>query len=319
MLNRANIFVACTVIAFLWWGSYGFPTQGLICNPPDSAQNCESYNILFALTVSALNKLNFYGALIAAIATGIIAWLTCSLRDSTKKMWEETKVAADAALKSANVAEKALTNVERPYLLITMPDGAVSAPKAVLTPGLPVYAFVVENIGKQIGTIITGNASFTIQTDSAPPPLVTIEPPSSAFCHVRVIGEVTIRPGQENKIAFICQRCAALTAEESDGLENRSLYGFFKVSLLYADPIGNLRNSIYVFVYLPKDSPHRDFPLTQVTSKDVILTHATAEQQKEAQHKLVGTLLKFYWDKDKLDLSSSSRLLKKSLVLQVLL
>jgi hypothetical protein len=100
------------VILFLWWASSGYPTEAKICDSPGGTQNCASHNIISYVAVRALDGLNLYGTLIAAVATGFIAWFTWTLRQSTEKMWIETKKAADAA----DLSAKAVTIVEFPII-----------------------------------------------------------------------------------------------------------------------------------------------------------------------------------------------------------
>jgi hypothetical protein len=100
------------LILFLWWASSGYPTEAKICDPPGTTGNCTSYSIIFYVTVRALDGLNYYGVLFGAIGTGFIAWFTWTLRQSTEKMWIETKKAADAA----DLSAKAVTIVEFPII-----------------------------------------------------------------------------------------------------------------------------------------------------------------------------------------------------------
>jgi hypothetical protein len=80
--------LAAYVVLFWWWASLGYPTETQICNPPGNAENCESHNVLFAFVVVALDKLNFYSALITALATGAIGYFTLTLKRSTDKLWD---------------------------------------------------------------------------------------------------------------------------------------------------------------------------------------------------------------------------------------
>ena len=95
MKNWRNWIVILALVAYLflfwWWASLGYPLEGQICNPPGSNQNCESYNILFAFAVATIDKLNFYGVIITAIATGFIAAFTFTLWKSNETMWGITK------------------------------------------------------------------------------------------------------------------------------------------------------------------------------------------------------------------------------------
>ena len=235
---------------------------------------------------------------ISALATVIIAIFTIVLGLFTISLSRSTHTAAEAAQQAADVAKKALIDVERPILLISMPSGAIQIPaNAGMTPNKPVYGILVENVGKQIATLITGNATYHVQKEPLPPPPVALEKPSGGFCHIRFIGEFNLRPNKT--IGFFCQRSEALTESEQRGLDDRSLYGFFRISFTYADPVGTLRNSVFTFVYVPPNTPNRTDPFSQVASVDQVLTKASADEQKEAQRKFVSTLLELYWNIDK--------------------
>jgi hypothetical protein len=77
--NKQIAAVAAAVVCvmlFLWWASCGYPTEEQICDPAPNDYDCQAYNIIIYFVWTALNKLNFYGTAIAAIATTVIAWLT---------------------------------------------------------------------------------------------------------------------------------------------------------------------------------------------------------------------------------------------------
>jgi hypothetical protein len=104
-----------------------------------------------------------------------------------------------------DITKRALIDVERP----------------ILSPGFPVFAVAVENVGKQIATIITGNANFRVQKDSNIPLPRLLGEPDGTVCHVRVVGEIAIKPN--DKGAFVCQRSTTFTDKEAKGLEDGSL------------------------------------------------------------------------------------------------
>jgi hypothetical protein len=96
--------VASYVLLFWWWASLGYPTETQICNPPGSTENCESHNVLFAFAIAALDKFNFYSALITALATGAIGYFTFTLKRSTDRLWE--------------AGERQLTATQRPWVKV---------------------------------------------------------------------------------------------------------------------------------------------------------------------------------------------------------
>jgi hypothetical protein len=142
MKNWRNWIVILALVAytilFWWWAASGYPTETKLCHPPGSTNNCESHNIFFALTVVALDKLNFYGVLITAVATGFIAWFTWTLRESTEKMWIETK-------RSVDIAQQAYLAEHRTWLKVYITEtGPVVIEKGKIRVTLTVEA---QNVG----------------------------------------------------------------------------------------------------------------------------------------------------------------------------
>jgi hypothetical protein len=89
---------ALVLLLFWWWASSGYPTQGQICDPPDSAQNCTNHNVLFSSVRYALYELNFYGVLITAIATALIARFTIVLASVGRRQIDDTRILERAYL-----------------------------------------------------------------------------------------------------------------------------------------------------------------------------------------------------------------------------
>jgi hypothetical protein len=95
-------------------GSLDQATYHQICetNQQTGKESCASHNVFYVVVWYAGYWLAASATAITALATGFIAWFTWTLRQSTEKMWGETKKAADAADTSA----KAVTVVERAYI-----------------------------------------------------------------------------------------------------------------------------------------------------------------------------------------------------------
>jgi hypothetical protein len=70
------------------------PIHGDICHKTEYAnhEECTTYNIIFVTFWHIGETLNYYGALIAALATIAIAWFTLSLRQSTDKLWDAANI-----------------------------------------------------------------------------------------------------------------------------------------------------------------------------------------------------------------------------------
>jgi hypothetical protein len=105
-----------------WWASSGFILSHEICSDPKATDDCEVYDVLFYSAWAFGKTVDRWSALITAIATGVIGFFTFTLYKATTGMVEAAKiqsndmkrsiaaseVAAAAAEKSADVAEKAL-------------------------------------------------------------------------------------------------------------------------------------------------------------------------------------------------------------------
>ena len=93
-------------------------------------EGCIDWDILTALVLTAFDWLDDHNGVVGAIAGLMVAGFTGVLWWSTEKLWAEAKIqqgltresiaasvaSADAAAKAANVAEKALTSLETPYI-----------------------------------------------------------------------------------------------------------------------------------------------------------------------------------------------------------
>jgi hypothetical protein len=84
-------FIVASSASLWWWASSGYPTQSEICEPPGTTNNCERYNILFALAWNAAKKLDPWSVLISAIATGVIAWFTITLARMSKRQIADSR------------------------------------------------------------------------------------------------------------------------------------------------------------------------------------------------------------------------------------
>jgi hypothetical protein len=159
---------------------------------------------------------------------------------------------AVAAVTSAEVAKRALEGVERPVLLVSMPRDIAIPTSKKLDPHKVPYGIFVKNIGKQVAKLIPSPTSnYVIQRDSTPP---AVEPTlwrnQDTACPIFFIGEIIVTP--DNGQGFWCQRSVELTPAEIAGLNNESLFGFSRVGFIYADPVGTLRISFYIFLLRPQ-------------------------------------------------------------------
>lgn len=129
MLKPRNIFLFAVVtfaILFLAWGLSGYPTKITVCEVANGAEKCEQHYVPIGIIRWVLFQLDRYGVLLTAIFTGFIAWFTWTLRQSTEKMWVETKKAADAA----DLSARAMIGLELPIIRIT-PDNITTSDQIV--------------------------------------------------------------------------------------------------------------------------------------------------------------------------------------------
>lgn len=102
-------------ILLLWWASFGYPIEITVCEPANGSDKCSAHYVPVGIIRWVLFQLDRYGVLLTAIFTAFIAWFTWTLRESTEKMWGETRKAANAAEKAANAA----VSVELPIISVT--------------------------------------------------------------------------------------------------------------------------------------------------------------------------------------------------------
>ena len=87
---------------------------GTICEYNQSAQQneCSNYSLAVYVLIKGGAFLNFYGALITALATIAIALFTLSLRESTEKFGEIANTTADAQERDTKILQRAYLAVE---------------------------------------------------------------------------------------------------------------------------------------------------------------------------------------------------------------
>jgi hypothetical protein len=115
MLKGRDLFlssVGAFAILFWVWALLGYPLEVTICEPSGSPYKCSDHYVPVGIIRWVLFQVDRYGVLLTAVFTGFIAWFTWTLRQSTEKMWIETKKAADAA----DLSAKAVTIVEFPII-----------------------------------------------------------------------------------------------------------------------------------------------------------------------------------------------------------
>jgi hypothetical protein len=102
--------------------------------------------------------------------------------------------------------------------------------------GRHIYGVSIENIGKQLGMIREVSASFVVQKEARPPEPLMVQPADGTGCPIFFVGEIVIRPGGQ-PTGFACNRQQEVTTEEIEGMNNKTMFGFFRTGFLYTDSI----------------------------------------------------------------------------------
>jgi hypothetical protein len=133
------VIIAIPAIWILWWASNDFILTHEICRDPKTHEDCESYNVLSYSAWLLSKAIDPWSILITAVATFFVAAFTFTLWRSSEKMWKVTR-------RSVDIAERTLTDLERPYLFILDWNWLlIGHPKA---DGEPAWVYVVANGGK---------------------------------------------------------------------------------------------------------------------------------------------------------------------------
>jgi hypothetical protein len=114
MLTTRNIcFVAFAVyvILFLTWASFGYPTEITVCEAANGTDKCEPHYVPVGVVRWILFQLDRYSVLLTAVFTAFIAWFTWTLKRSTDNAWV-------VANRSADISERALTDLEAPFIYV---------------------------------------------------------------------------------------------------------------------------------------------------------------------------------------------------------
>jgi hypothetical protein len=142
MLSRRSVLsvsalIACVLLLW-WWSSSGYSTKAQICEQTNSRENCTSHNILFALAWNVAKEFDHWSTLITALATVAIGYFTLTLKQSSDKMWR--------------ISERALTELEAPFVSIKINSPGLEVKGAILTFGILKYC--VANYGRTSATIL---------------------------------------------------------------------------------------------------------------------------------------------------------------------
>ena len=174
MRRREKLFWLCVGAALFLLVLSIIPSHYPICDESEKTQakNCPSYQVAQFLWIKIPQFLDVHNWLVTALFAGLVTlftwrlWLaTNELRASTDKLWESGdkqitigKQSADAATKSAKVADEAMFMAYRPYIFVTSAElNHALDPTTFDFSGAPISTTVdlmVENHGSTPATIM---------------------------------------------------------------------------------------------------------------------------------------------------------------------
>jgi len=286
-LNIFAILVVWVVFeCWISWSAFCGPSSDKYQYYKTTEEYCSAFKGPLISTISFAfvwfgGVLDDHSHAVTAFATIAIAFFTWTLWQSSEKMWDVTKIAAEAAQKSAQVSERTLKAVESPVLDVYLPD------KIPLIAGKPKFSVHIKNIGKQIGLLKVTSAAYFVQDDPKPPPLTPRYETDGTNCPIFLVGEYPVRLAEE--IVIPCERQEPLTATEINGIIDWIKFGFFRFGAIYSDPIGFYRSSVWIFHVTPTD---HGGVLSQVISVSEVLEEKTLKEHKQLERQLVGDLIK---------------------------
>jgi hypothetical protein len=260
------------------------PAHGEICKEGQKAgeEACTSYSLLPFLLIRIGQALDALGVAITALATIAIAWFTWSLWRSTDKLWiagerqielaretsatqsRDMQASIAASNRSAAAAERALTDLERPWIFVF---GARLGERAHETDDWFVE-YTVANYGKMPAIIEQANTGFEVSNRGEPPfPLECAEDHSLVIAPILAAGEpralVEFFPLQESPDGSVEFDIIVNPADGEQTLRARppvQMEGhdtFFRVIIRYRGPQSRDHETAACWLYLPS----RDFVL----------------------------------------------------------
>ena len=146
------VLLLILVAFFFYWRSLDYALYTTVCDPSTPNDECYGHNVAVAFVLTSALKLNYWGALGTAIATGVIAWFTLSLRD----VGREQGIIATRANWHFRVTERAYLKVSH----IT-PD---TGPALTWSPNLDVFGVEVEikNLGRTPARVTDSTFNYQV-------------------------------------------------------------------------------------------------------------------------------------------------------------
>jgi hypothetical protein len=166
------LFATAIWVVVLWFVADP-QTYHQVCetNQQTGKESCAPHNVFYVVSWYAGYWLTASAAAITALATGFIAWFTWTLRQSTEKMWVETQKAADASKQSADVAERALTELEAPFIAVEIAENGIIRKFSGMGHDFQAIRFCVVNYGRTPAQLIeiADLPALRKKTDGLPP------------------------------------------------------------------------------------------------------------------------------------------------------
>lgn len=148
-----------------------------ICETNQNGQNsCTPHHVLYVVLwyVSYI----FNAATITALATAAIAYFTLTLKRSTDKLWDASERQARLTKRTADIAERALVDLERPILQIIEPFQSMAhmlsdEPDAINT------HYKIANFGRTPATLHEISIQFGEWIEPLPAPVYEVKIPTA--------------------------------------------------------------------------------------------------------------------------------------------
>jgi hypothetical protein len=242
-----GLFAGLILLLFAAWSS---GATGTICeyNQGTHQNQCSSYGLAVYVLVKAAEFLNFYGALITAIATIAIAAFTFTLKRSTDRLWEAGEKQFNHAKSLAFQAflDRAtdLKNVGQQIQLARNEFLATHRPKVIVR---EVYLdgdqiwFRLVNVGDTPATIAESSVTAEIVTSKA-----GLRPLLSTGKND--LGTVTLAAGELRELSYRPHGDLGFSFASQMGDRKVSMFigdRYFTGTVIYVDEIGIRRRSVF--------------------------------------------------------------------------
>ncbi len=140
--------IGAAAIALLAWTSGLIPTYVKNCYEYAGHEKCPTYHIALFTLVKIGEVLNWASPAITAAATGLIAYFTLTLKRSTDNLWDVTR-------RSADIAERALTELERPFITVeVLQSGLTFTASGTVTSPISDFKYQFVNHGRTPAQLI---------------------------------------------------------------------------------------------------------------------------------------------------------------------